>query len=94
MQQDFNTFSTNRLVHPYHLDESISAGCFHFRAFSIEISVSKQCKPDLMPPDAASELGQHSGLYPGLLGRGLFCKNWERNRTYGNKNCRSKLQNL
>ena len=22
-----------------------------------------------------------SGLYPGLLGRGLFCQNWERNRT-------------
>ena len=24
----------------------------------------------------------------------FFCKNWDRNRSFGNKNCRSKLQNL
>ena len=45
-----NPFLNRGEIHPHHLDESIpsfrgSGGCFHFTAFSIEISVSKQCRP-------------------------------------------------
>ena len=43
-------FLTSGFVHPYHLDESIPSfrglvDVFIFTAFSIEISVSKQCRP-------------------------------------------------
>ena len=40
----------------------VSNGCFHFSAFSIEISVSKQCRPlsdDQRQHVAAPELGLH-----------------------------------
>ena len=42
----FNPILTSGLVHPYHLDESISSFrvFFIFTVFSIEISGSKQCR--------------------------------------------------
>ena len=57
--------------------------------------MGNHCSPEnySKKPWLCSTKGQ-AGLYPGVLGRGLFCKNCERNRAFGNRNCRSKLQNL
>ena len=57
-----NPFLTSRLVHPYHLDESIPSflvNVFIFNAFSIEIFVSNSVGPDQTVHLAASELDMH-----------------------------------
>ena len=44
---NFNPFLASGFVHPYHLDESIPSlrGLYKGFHFSLEISVSKKCRP-------------------------------------------------